>query len=632
MRGCFYTPSLVWNQLYGILFLVIGARIWPSVYGFYIAANAPHYYNINDPVPVYWNKVYPKNNLLALPLAYTQLPFVCQPSRQIALNANIGQRLAGDQLVLSDILLETDRNETCKMLCRQDVDAATVQQAIQLIRNNYMAEWFADELPGTHPWSNIMDKQKRYGDGFPLGYYDPLEDKLFIYNHFIFQILYERPQHAPNQRLIVGFEIYPKSVESASYTCQHDASIPGIPQQELNPAINGITYTYSVLWIEETHITWGRRWNNYLNYDNDKSIPVFSLINAFAILAIMVLIIAVIAIRVFEIHIPYIFPEDTSEQDEYNGWKLLHGNVFRPPISSTLLSILVGSGLQLFGSILGVLILGILGIVNPSYPGGLVTWFIIIYVLSGVISGYVSARLNSTLVEADWYRHAIRTATLVPGSLLALALLLNFFILSEHGANTLSFGSLITLFGLWLCIGGPATVIGAYIGNKRASFSHPVRVSAVQRSIPPPVWYMRTIPSALFAGIPSFGTIFLQEYLILHYLWSDRFYYFYGYTLASFLLLIITSTLVAVSMTYFYYDYRWWWRTFLFGGSVSIYIFGYAILYYLLRLRTTGFVPTLLYLVHTLAISSLIGIMLGSISLMTTYYFMRRIFKVVKVN
>ena len=39
--------------------------------------------------------------------------------------------------------------------------------------------------------------------------------------------------------------------------------------------------------------------------------------------------------------------EDDDSQEEY-GWKLVHGDVFRSPRNSMLLSVMVGSGIQVF--------------------------------------------------------------------------------------------------------------------------------------------------------------------------------------------------------------------------------------------------------------------------------------------
>ncbi len=40
---------------------------------------------------------------------------------------------------------------------------------------------------------------------------------------------------------------------------------------------------------------------------------------------------------------------DPNEEAEETGWKLVHGDVFRPPNRPMLLSVLIGSGVQVLG-------------------------------------------------------------------------------------------------------------------------------------------------------------------------------------------------------------------------------------------------------------------------------------------
>ncbi|RKP09647.1 hypothetical protein THASP1DRAFT_28561 [Thamnocephalis sphaerospora] len=618
-----------------LLLLLLSAGGVRQTDAFYIAGNAPQHYLLDDTVPVYWNKVYPAGERLNLPYPYADLPFVCHPAQWELPYMNLGRSMAGDQLVRSDIQIEMGRNETCKVLCRRQVTPDAVELALSLIRDQYMVEWFIDELPVSRPWVNMYDRNKQYGDGFPLGYYDPLMDSVFIYNHFILQILYEKSQTGSGQRLIVGVEIYPKSVENHGLMCPHDASIPGIHQQGLSADISGITYTYSVMWQEETSVSWGKRWDSYLSFNGDTFIHWLSIGNASVILALIALTVAAIAVRALSIPIPFRNSDDTSDQDDMSGWKQLHGDVFRAPENERLLAILVGSGLQVLCTIAGVLLLAALGILNPSFPGGLVSVGIFLYVFAGLLSGYTSARIYRTFGQEEWRRNAIQTAVLVPGGLYLLLVLLNFFNWAKGSATSISFGVFITLLTLWVCLMGPMVVAGAYVGERRPAFSHPVHTSAVRRTIPKPVWYMRSLPSVLLAGIIPFGTIFLQEYLLLQYMWGDRFYYFYGFLGASFLLLATVSVLVTLAMTYFQLcseDYRWWWRSFFVGGSASIYIFAYTLLHCCIRLGISSPVSGFLYLVHALVASVVLGVALGSISFMVTYYAMRKVFKIVKVN
>jgi transmembrane 9 superfamily protein 3 len=87
---------------------------------------------------------------------------------------------------------------------------------------------------------------------------------------------------------------------------------------------------------------------------------------------------------------------ETLERDvsEESGWKLVHGDVFRPPRSLALLSALVGVGTQLSALILLVILLAIIGMLYIG-RGAIVTTFIVCYALTSFISGYVSGALYS---------------------------------------------------------------------------------------------------------------------------------------------------------------------------------------------------------------------------------------------
>lgn len=53
--------------------------------------------------------------------------------------------------------------------------------------------------------------------------------------------------------------------------------------------------------------------------------------------------------------------------NEESGWKLVHGDVFRPPRSLAMLSALVGNGAQLATLVLLVIILAIVGMLYVGY-------------------------------------------------------------------------------------------------------------------------------------------------------------------------------------------------------------------------------------------------------------------------
>lgn len=104
---------------------------------------------------------------------------------------------------------------------------------------------------------------------------------------------------------------------------------------------------------------------------------------------------------------------DEDVQEDY-GWKLVHGDVFRPPNRPLLLSILAGSGIQLAVMTGLTLVFAVLGFLSPSNRGSLATMMILFFMVCSCISGYISARLYKMNGGEMWKTNMILTATIVP--------------------------------------------------------------------------------------------------------------------------------------------------------------------------------------------------------------------------
>ena len=65
--------------------------------------------------------------------------------------------------------------------------------------------------------------------------------------------------------------------------------------------------------------------------------------------------------------------EEIDETLEETGWKLVHGDIFRPPTKSTILCALVGSGIQIGMMGLITIIVAMFGMLSPSARGSLIT-------------------------------------------------------------------------------------------------------------------------------------------------------------------------------------------------------------------------------------------------------------------
>lgn len=159
-----------------------------------------------------------------------------------------------------------------------------------------------------------------------------------------------------------------------------------------------------------------------------------SLINSIVIVVILMAMVAMILLRALHKDISrYNQLEASEDAQEDFGWKLVHGDVFRPPTRYMLLSVLAGSGTQLFIMVLVTLgkkkdkmelyfsplipfkVFAALGLLSPSYRGALSTVMLVFFILFSTFAGYVSARLYKMFGGENWKKCVMLTAFLVPG-------------------------------------------------------------------------------------------------------------------------------------------------------------------------------------------------------------------------
>lgn len=266
-------------------------------------------------------------------------------------------------------------------MCTVRPDANAINQLREVIDARYKVEWLVDDLPGATSFIEKEANKKSYEAGFPIG--EVQDGKYIVNNHFTFNILYEH-NPARKEYYIIGFEVFPKSVKNEADKC--DASFltsKTAPPMEVRKDTDHITYTYSIVWTEEKKLHWFNRWDLYLTA-SDSQIHWYSIINSLIILLFLSAMVAIIMLRTINGEISAYAEEEMKEEgEETYGWKLLHGDVFRPPRLFGLLSALVGSGIQFILTIVSITLFAMVGILNPSYRGGLVHVSLFIYVFTG---------------------------------------------------------------------------------------------------------------------------------------------------------------------------------------------------------------------------------------------------------
>lgn len=93
---------------------------------------------------------------------------------------------------------------------------------------------------------------------------------------------------------------------------------------------------------------WASRWDTYLS-SGDVQIHWFSIVNSLVVVFFLSGILTMIMIRTLRRDIARYNTDDNYEDTlEETGWKLVHGDVFRPPKHPRLFAAIVGSGIQIF--------------------------------------------------------------------------------------------------------------------------------------------------------------------------------------------------------------------------------------------------------------------------------------------
>lgn len=430
--------------------------------------------------------------------------------------------------------------------------------------------WILDGLPAAvRMYEEDNPSEIHYEKGFPLGFTaKPSDDKrYYLFNHiqFIVQTHAEEKDGKTVYR-IVGFEVEPFTVkhqkedESKGWagnmkTCSATRPVSRDDEaQTIDKAGTEVVFTYDVFWLN-SDIEWANRWDMYLKTGNDDDIHWFSILNSLMIVLFMSGMIAMIMVRNLYRDIAKYNEESSPEEAaEETGWKLVHGDVFRPPagfFGPMFLSVFVGSGMQVLAMSLTLLAFAVLGFLSPANQGSLVTAFILLFVFMGSFAGYFSARLYKMFKGKAWKRNTFLTAFAFSGSLLTIAIFLNFFQWHARSSLAIPFVSILLLVGLWLGVCAPLVAVGAYYGFKAEEIKHPVRVNNIPRQVPPQPWYLHPIPSVLVGGILPFGSVFIELFFIMSSIWLAQIYLVFGFLFVVLLILAVTCAEISIVMTYF---------------------------------------------------------------------------------
>lgn len=136
-------------------------------------------------------------------------------------------------------------------------------------------------------------------------------------------------------------------------------------------------------------------------------------------------------------------------------------------------------------------------------------------------------------------------------------------------------------------------------------------------------------------GVLPFGCIFIQLFFILNSIWSSQMYYMFGFLFLVFIILVITCAETTILLCYFHLcaeDYHWWWRSYLTSGFTAVYLFLYCCHYFFTKLQIEDAASAFLYFGYTLIMVFLFNLLTGTIGFFACFWFIRKIYSVVKVD
>ncbi|XP_071865074.1 transmembrane 9 superfamily protein member 2 isoform X2 [Bombus fervidus] len=578
---------------------------------------------------------------------------------------NLGQVVFGERIRPSPYKLEFMKNVNCDVVCKRSYQGGNKEseKKLEFLRKGmafkYQHHWIVDNMPVT--WCYQLEDERQYcSTGFPMGCflrdsrsqqdctvndaYNKRENSYYLYNHVDLTITYHSgvkeewgSAFKENGGRIISVKVVPRSIKHGTVVnCDHKEALD-IPHSPLSVGKNlDITYTYSVTYIENSTIKWSSRWDYILESMPHTNIQWFSILNSLIIVLFLSGMVAMILLRTLHKDIArYNQIESGEDAHEEFGWKLVHGDVFRPPRKGMLLSVLLGSGVQVFYMTLVTLAFACLGFLSPANRGALMTCAMVLYVCLGATAGYVSARIYKSFGGEKWKSNVVLTSMLSPGIVFSLFFIMNLIFWANESSAAVPFSTLIALLALWFGVSLPLTFIGAYFGFRKRSLEHPVRTNQIPRQIPEQSFYTQPIPGVIMGGVLPFGCIFIQLFFILNSLWSSQVYYMFGFLFLVFVILVITCSETTILLCYFHLcaeDYHWWWRSFLTSGFTAFYLLIYCIHFFMTKLEIEDATSTFLYFGYTCIMVYLFFVLTGSIGFFACFWFVRKIYSVVKVD
>ncbi|XP_030529072.1 transmembrane 9 superfamily member 2-like [Rhodamnia argentea] len=556
-----------------------------------------HRYNVDDAIPLYVNKVGPFENPSET-YGYYSLPF-CRPDRMEEKQQTFGEILIGDRFVTAPFNAKFLQRKDQEVACAKKLTSGEVSQFQAAIKQGYYFQMYCDDLP---IWGFIGK--------FGRSSKNKSEHKYLLYQHFEFEIFFNKDQIIETHLLM-----NPNEVVELTEGREVDIKI-----------------LYSVHWIE-TNAHFNERMKKY-SVSRHSTTHYFSIINACGTFLILFGCLLIYYMRVIRKDFYDLIPEDAAVDREQTGWKCIRTDVFRYPEHRSLFAAALGSGAQLCILASFTLLLGLLGVYYPYNRGNLFIALIVLYTMTSGFAGYLAVLFYCQIEGKNWGKNLLLTGSLSFVPLFLIFCFLNTVAVSYQANAALPLGTILLLLFIWISLALPLLVLGGISGKKsHGEFKASCETSKCPREVPSLRWYRGTLPQMVLAGLLPFSTIYIQLYYIFASMWGHRVYTHYNTIFVIFVILLITTSLITVALTHFQLaaeDHRWWLRSFLCGGSVGLYVYGFCFYYYYWRSNFSGFLQLSFFFGYMAWICYCIFLMCGSVGFYASLLYVQHIYSSIK--
>lgn len=338
---------------------------------FYLPGVVPTSYDHDQKVPLHINRLTPalveKDEQIHSMLSYDyyrpEFHFCVPDDGPQYVRESLGSIIFGDRILTSPFNLYMAKNETCKAVCNSVFfDPSSARELNKHILEGYNIDWLIDGLPAAQKKTDVITREEYYSPGFLLGSVT-VDGTPMLHNHYDILVEYHKVSGIglPEKYRVVGVLVTPYSLGDSKIgdDGQAECGFSGAPLVLSETTNTTVTWTYSVWWKEST-TPWATRWDKYLHVFDPK-VHWYSLIYSAIFVVLLVALVTTVLIRALKKDIARYSRLDMINLDDLNsplgvedgiqedsGWKLVHGDVFRPPIHSLMLSVFIGNGAQLF--------------------------------------------------------------------------------------------------------------------------------------------------------------------------------------------------------------------------------------------------------------------------------------------